>query len=361
MPRRALKNTNAYSPKVEEGIIRFALDAPDVAQVDVAFNFPFTQKTPMKRGVDGLWELTLGPIEPGLYTYCYYVDGLAIPDPSNPRTESSIKVGWSLVDVPGKNRIDAPKKDVPKGTVHRHIIPSPLRKGTSRIFVYSPPGYGKSDPLPVLYLRHGAEHMEESWLEAGCADVIFDNLLAEGRVNPMLIVMGNGYVNEQRGGQIAKDRNGKKAMRFLSQESITELIPFIQKEYNVIESAHGRAIAGLSMGAGQAFFIGLSNLGFFSTIASFSSGLLSDEAFELGEFLSRASISPGMIDEKLELLWLGCGKDDRRALGHKRLSKMLTDLKIEHHYTEVPGSHEWPTWRRLLVEFLPTLFREVHC
>lgn len=360
MPQRALKNTNAYSPKVDGEMIQFALEAPYVDRVEVAFNFPYTQKLPMQRGVSGLWELTLGPVEPGLYAYCYYVNGLAIPDPSNPRTEASIKVGWSLVDVPSASRIDIPK-DVPRGVVHRHIIPSRLRQGSSRIYVYSPPGYDRNDPLPVLYLRHGAEHTEESWLVAGSVDVVFDNLLAENRVKPMLIVMGNGYVGEQHGGQIAKDRNGREAMRFLSMESITEVIPFVEEEFNVIETSKGRAIAGLSMGAGQAFFIGLSNLGYFSNIASLSSGLLSDEGFRLDKFMSELSVSPTTINEELDLLWFGCGESDRRAVGHLRLMKTLKNLKIQHDYTEVPGSHEWPTWRRLLIELLPTLFREVHC
>ena len=360
MPQRALKNTNAYSPKVEGEMIQFAIEAPHVGHVEVAFNFPYAQKVPMRRGVSGVWELTIGPVEPGLYAYCYYVDGLAIPDPSNPRTEASIKVGWSLVDVPSAKRIDAPK-DVPRGVVHRHIIPSRLRQGSSRIYVYSPPGYDRQDSLPVLYLRHGAEHTEESWLVAGCADVIFDNLLAENRVKPMLIVMGYGYVEEQQGGQIAKNRNGREAMRFLSMESITEVIPFVEEEYNVIETSKGRAIAGLSMGAGQAFFIGLSNLGYFSNIGSLSSGLLSDEGFQLDEFMSELSVSPTTINEELDLLWFGCGESDRRAVGHSRLMKKLNKLKIQHDYTEVPGSHEWPTWRRLLIQLLPLLFRGGHC
>ena len=330
--------------------------------MEVALNYPYAQRIAMTRTEEGIWELRIGPLEPRLYSYCFYLDGVAVPDPSNRATESSIKVGWSLVDVlddgaePGaQQRIDIPR-DVPRGVVHRHFYRSTVLERPRRVFVYTPPGHDGASGLPVVYLRHGAEQIEDSWLAAGRADAILDNLIFERRARPMLMVFTNGYLQEQRGGQLDHDRNGPNAMSVLADELIRDVVPFIEDQYAVSGERSERAIAGLSMGAGQAFLMGMRHLDTFGTIGEFSSGVLSDPGFDLAKALPSLVEDPQRANRALDLLWLGCGADDRRTVGHRRLCEALSVLGIEHSYTEVPGSHEWRTWRALLAEFLPELF-----
>ena len=352
--RRALQDRTATSPEVSGRAVTFRLLAPQARRVEVALNYPYADVAPLSRSADGTWTVTLTELEPRWYTYFFYLDGVAIPDPANPRTGRRINQAYSLVNVPS----DPPRLDeqrgAPRGVVHRHYYDSRVLGRERRLFVYTPAVHERA--LPVLYLRHGAEQVEDSWLAAGRADTIADNLIAEGRAQPMIIVMTNGYAVPQTGGQLRADRGAPRMITRLAEELRHDIVPFIDAAYRTRADAAHRAIAGLSMGAGQAFQIGLNHLDLFGSVGEFSSGVLSARAFDLARAVPALVTDPESVRAGLRSLWLGCGADDRRVAGHARLRSRLAEFGIEHGYHEVPGSHEWRTWRALLAAYLPTLF-----
>lgn len=349
-PPRALKQVTAPSPLIENGKVRFALAAPNADEVGVAIGYPFTRPVPLERDEVGVWRLEVD-LDPGLYVYFFFVDGLVIPDPSNPRHGRRINTAYSLVDVPGDARIDA-LRDVPHGDLHRHRYDA---RGESRIlWVYTPPDYDPSNGYPTLYLRHGAEQTEESWLHAGAADHILDNLIADAVIEPLIVVFTNGYVHEPVGGVLDPSRNEPGALGYLRIELIETVIPFVESRYACRADRDGRAIAGLSMGAGQSFQIGLKHPELFGIVAEFSSGVLSAETFDIDLALPDLERDADRIGR----LWLGVGRSDRRTIGHKRLRRLLDERNVRYSYTEVDGSHEWPAWRAQLAAFLADCFAQ---
>ena len=353
-PPRALRQQTAPSPLVEDGVVTFQMAAPDAASVAVAVGYPFTRPQPLEQTSDGVWRVDLS-IDPGLYVYFFYVDGVVVPDPANPLHGRRINTAYSLLDVPGRDapRIDE-RRDVAHGDIHRHAYRA--RSLDRFVWVYTPPGYDRAARYRVIYLRHGAEQTEESWLHAGAADHILDNLIAEGRIEAPIVVFTNGYVREPRGGQLDPARNEPDAMGQLRDELVDSVIPLIESRYGTRSDRDGRAIAGLSMGAGQSFLIGLALPGLFGTVGEFSSGVLSAETFDIDQALPRLRID---ADRRVGNLWLGVGRSDRRVIGHRRLRQLLDERNVRYRYTEVDGSHEWPAWRAQLAAFLVDCFPRV--
>ena len=223
-PPRALKQQTVPSPLVAGSTVTFQVLAADARTVEVAVGFPFTRPLPMERDDQGVWSVDV-TLSAGLYVYFFYVDGLVIPDPSNPKHGRRINTAYSLVDVPGDvARIDE-LRDVPHGDIHRHRYRA--RDENRAMWVYTPPGYDPSRAYPVIYLRHGAEQTEESWLHAGAADHILDNLIAAGAIEPVIVVFTNGYLRDAIGGVLDPRRNEPGAMNTLGDELIGTVVPFI--------------------------------------------------------------------------------------------------------------------------------------
>lgn len=314
----------------------------------------------MMRDNKGVWSVTMEPLDPSLRIYSFLVDGLQICDPANPYDIGGIRSTESLVDIPGiPPRVDQ-HQDVPRGAVqHRHYFSEVLGRMRS-LYVYTPPSYDSDNNavFPVLYLRHGAWGLEHSWLNIGRADVILDNLIAQGRARPMVVVMSNGYVDDPIGRGFNRDQNNSlEAIKKLGAELIQDIIPFIESKYRVSVRREDRAIAGLSMGAGQAFFIGLWNRDVFSWIGEFSSGRISFLDFDPRKTIPGLLNDPTTVNRDLRLLWLSCGSDDPRSIGQRRLSTLLTEHGIQHRYREIPGGHEWKVWRIDLADFVSMIFQ----
>jgi enterochelin esterase family protein len=221
--------------------------------------------------------------------------------------------------------------------------------------VYTPPQYDRrpGERFPVLYLRHGGGDNESSWTQpAGRADVILENLLAEKKAVPMLVVMPNGLID----GTWASGST-KEGMEKLEYELTNEVMPLVEKTFRTKNDRLSRAIAGLSMGGGQAYVMGLRNIGRFAWIGEFSSGLLSDTGFDINERAPGVFSDSVKINKELRLLWIGCGKDDPRSPGHSKLADDLSQKGIHHVVYNVPGGHEWPVWRRELERFMQYLFK----
>jgi enterochelin esterase family protein len=339
------------SPEVRaDRTVTFRLRAPKAT--DVALSFQGTK--PMTKDADGMWSITVGPLEPEIYEYAFTVDGARVLDTANTLLKTGRTLSGNLLDIPGTPPRFDEIQEVPHGTIQvRTYTSTPLRR-RRQLYVYLPPQYD-SDParrFPVLYLRHGSGDDESTWSLQGRAGVILENLIAQGKAAPMLIVMTNGDTDGTWSGGSSPD-----AIDLLGKELLGDVIPMIEKNYRVTANRTNRAITGLSMGGGQAFTIGLKHLDTFAWVGEFSSGLLSDTEFNLARHLPGFLDDPARANQQLKLLFLSCGTEDPRMPGHLDLTDALKSKHIHYVWYPTPGVHEWKVWRHGLAEFLPKLFR----
>jgi enterochelin esterase family protein len=301
----------------------------------------------MSKNDEGLWSVTIGPLKPEIYDYDFVVDDLRIVDPSNAWLKVWLRTSRNMVEVPGDKPMFYEEQKVPHGTVHMHKYPSTSLGVTRGLYVYTPPGYETSkEKYPVLYLFHGYGDSEEAWTVVGRANLIVDNLLAANKAKPLVIVMPYGHTP-----------SAPPIMRSIGRyesferDLVEDVIGYVQTHYRVSTNQKDRAVAGLSMGGGQSLTIGLGNLDLFGWVGAFSS------AVPEGENLEKLLTGPEAINDKLKLLWIGCGKKDFLFERNQKFFARLRKDKIDHvaHITE--GAHEWRLWRMYLSEFVPLLFR----
>ncbi len=310
-------------------------------------------RVPMHKDESGVWSAKIGPLDPDLYAYRFSVDGLEIIDPSNPRVKTGIRSSQSLAVVPGPQPLFWQEQAVPHGAVHTHWYHSGAIGDDRAFTVYTPPGY-EGDPAaryPVLYLLHGSGDHTRSWIEVGQANFILDNLLAAKRAAPMIIVMpfGHAVVSRER-----SEAGRQKNTELFRDDLLKDVMQAVERLYRVSADRRGRAIAGLSMGGGQALTIGLARLDLFAGVAGFSSALSGED---LGERFRAVLSNPARTNRDLDLLWIGCGKDDRLVEPARAFDSLLNEKKIRHTYRETDGAHSWRVWRVYLNELLPLLFR----
>ena len=305
------------------------------------------------KGEDGIWRVTTNPCRPGLHYYKLSIDGFECADP-----RSQLYFGWgrwsSCLEVPDKENTFYLPKETPKGDVNIHWYKSSVTGTTRKCLVYTPPGY-RADcetRYPVLYLQHGAGESELGWTMQGKVNFIMDNLIAEGEASPMIIVMDNGYAPAPGAENKARPRRDDNKFEDLV---LNDLIPEIDANYRTIASRESRAIAGLSMGSGQAQRIGFANLDVFSSIGAFSGGVRN---FDVNTSFSGVFKDADLFNKQVELYWFGSGDLDTRAYeGGKKLHDQLTELDIHHVWFEMHGSHEWQVWRYCIYEFAQRLFK----
>lgn len=334
--------------------ITFRLRAPQASSVNLLFGANAPKPQPLTKDANGLWTITIGPIEPEIYTYVFSVDGLRTLDMANPVLKNGRGLDASVVEVPGTPPRFDQIQNVAHGTIQiRTYTSTPLRR-LRKLYVYVPPQYDTEPTrkFPVLYLRHGSGDNEANWSEDGRAGVILENLLAQGKAVPMLIVMPNGDTDGTWAGG-----SGPEAMKVLGQELMSDIMPLIEQKYRTLPGRENRAITGLSMGGGQAFTIGLRNLKEFAWVGEFSSGLVSDNQFRLEQHLPGFLDQPKTINQQLRLLFLSCGTEDPRYNGQLNLTDVLKQHGIEYVWYSTPGAHEWKVWRHSLAEFLQRVFQ----
>ncbi len=334
------------SPEVHpDRTITFRLRAPQANTVSLSWNGP----KPMTKDASGLWSITIGPVEPEIYTYNFVVDGVRILDTGTNHVKNGHFLDASEVEVPGNPPRFDELRDVPHGALGiRTYTSTPLRI-VRHLYVYTPPQYD-AEPgrkFPVLYLKHGSGDSEENWSDTGRAGVILDNLIAEHKAVPMIIVMPNGDIDNN-----ILNGSSPRGLEVTAQELITDVIPLIESNYRVAPGRENRAITGLSMGGGQAFTTGLKHPDLFAWVGEFSSGLISDADFRMEKNL------PGGIDaaKKLRLLYLSCGAEDPRMPGQLDLVDDLKAHNVNPVWFPTPGNHEWKVWRHALADFAPRLF-----
>jgi enterochelin esterase family protein len=339
------------SPEVQQDRrVTFRVRAPKASEVSLFGDWmtPNTQQA-MTRDEQGVWSTITGPLEPGLAIYTFTVDGVTTPDPVNARIKLRARTSASLVDVPGRPPELWEARDVPHGAVEVNWEKSKVTGDTRAYYVYTPPGYdpGRSTRYPVLYLLHGNNDTAAGWTDVGKANFILDNLLAEKKALPMIIVMPWGHAVPYGGPQ---SNNTATFERYL----VGEVIPQVERKYRVARGRENRAIVGLSMGGGHALQIGLGHLELFSALGAFSSAVP-------GNFESRFKPlldDPEGTNKKLKQLWIGCGRQDPAFERNQGLSDLLTAHKVTHTFHPTEGLHNFSVWRRYLVEVAPLLFRK---
>jgi enterochelin esterase-like enzyme len=343
-----------------DGRVTFRLRAPSAKSVAVVGEWRGGPAT-MTKDEQGTFSVTVGPLAPDIYGYSFSVDGLQMLDPGNSAIKPMRSPLTSILEVPG----DPPKlheyQDVPHhGTVRVHEYQSRALSRLRRIHVYTPPGYDADakTQYPVLYLLHGSGDNDATWSAFGRVNRILDNLLAQGKVKPMVVVMPDGHAalpgqRSSAGTPPGPEGGRSRNIELFEQDLLREVIPLIEANYYVHTDAQSRAIAGLSMGGGQALTIGLNHPDRFAWVGGFSSAVFSPET----------TLAPALKDSQatnsaLRTLWIACGKDDRLIENNKRLSALLKEKQIRHEFLTTDGNHSWPVWRGYLAEFAPLLFVE---
>ena len=337
------------SPEVSaDRRVTFRVRAPDASKVTV-FCECLTSEPALTKGADGVWSVTVGPLEPDIYEYHFTVDGVDNLDQRNPvvKYNSRPNLIESVVDVPGAAPMFYDVKPVPHGTVSMRYYTSKATGGSRRVFIYTPPNYEKASRLPVLYLLHGADGDETVWTQFGRANLILDNLIADRKAAPMVVVMPFGYAYPWHAGV-----PGDKQRADFEKDLTEELIPFVQSNYRVSSDREQRALAGLSMGGGQTLSIGPRHLDLFSRLAVFSSGAGQNPEQSLAAIGKNAKA----MNDRLKLFWIGVGTEDGAMAGAKRASEYLTSVNVKHTYKTSPGAHTWIVWRKYLNEVAPLIF-----
>jgi enterochelin esterase-like enzyme len=351
--RPAPQRAPVVSPEVDEARrVTFRLRAPAAGQVSVSGDFG--PRLAMARDASGLWTAVTPPLPPNLYGYIFDVDGVRVADPRNFRTRRLRPSVESVVEVGGDEPQLFQVQPVPHGVVHRHAYLSPVLGEPRVVQVYTPPGYEDAPAAhyPVLYLLHGAGEDAAGWLDNAPAAVIVDNLIAQGRAEPMIIVMPLGTV----GGNFVTAGPAERSRRIaLFARELTEVIePLVERAYRVQAGRERRAIAGLSMGGAQALWIGLNRAERFAWVGSFGGAIpASNPAAAYPGFFS----DPAKANATTRLLWLGCGREDGLLAANRALRGELAAAGIRHTFHESEGAHTWVNWRAYFIEFVPRLFR----
>lgn len=332
--------------------VTFRLMAPKVSEVLLSGEFMSGSK-PLEKNADGLWSITVGPLDPEVYHYNLTIDGVRSIDPGNAdvKTGSTPSTLQSILEVSGDTPAFYDRQPVPHGEVRTHWYESKSLGTLRRVTVYLPPGYDADAAAryPVLYLFHGANADETAWIRLGRANLILDNLLAAGKTRPFIVVMPFGY-----GVPPGTGYGGDNTARF-SRDLLEDVIPFVESHYRASAGREHRAIVGLSMGGGQALNIGLNHVDLFSHIGGFSSGL--GNAADFPKTYAAPLTASAAVNQQLKLLWIGCGTEDGAMARNREFSAFLTAGGIKHTFRETPGAHTWMVWRRYLHGVAPLLFR----
>jgi enterochelin esterase family protein len=335
----------------------FQVKAPDAQKVQLQLGKVFD----MVKGDNGIWTITTDPLVPGFHYYFFIIDGVTVSDPA-----SESFFGWgkmsSGIEVPEAGVTYYSLKNVPHGDVRQKWYFSNVTQAWRRCFVYCPPDYNNNlnKKYPVLYLQHGSGEDERGWSVQGKADIIMDNLIAEGKAVPMIIVMDQGYAI--RPGAPAPVPGQQPAGPSAFEEVvIKDIIPFIDSNFRTLSDREHRAMAGLSMGGMQTIQITLSNLDKFAYIAGFSgAGRFSGAGLDVNKDYNGVLADAATFNKKVKVLWIGIGTAEPQNM-YKAVNGFhlaLAAAGIKHVYYESPGTdHEWLTWRRSLNEFAPLLFR----
>lgn len=380
------------------GQVILRLCAPDAASVRVIgdWNSKLPNGDPLTKNSQGIWSISVGPLKSDLYTYWFTVDGVKTIDPNNVHSANdAVRIAsYFIVAHPDAVSLLYENRNVPHGEVTAVWYSSKSVASPRRALVYTPPGYRNgAERYPVLYLLHGWGGDENEWLELGRAAQIMDNLLAEHKIVPMIVVMPNGHHDRHSVPDIStppsiaelaplppRGYDITPSITEIAKSVVDDLVPYIDQNFRTIPTSTSRAIAGLSMGGGQSLYIGLNHPEMFAWVASFSGAIIAWPGAMMpieppapkegiGPLIPRYKLNsesieknvPGLnesINNKLRLLYISCGTEDGLLSSNDEFESWLTVHKIHFTHQEIPGyAHVWSLWRGNLVEVAPQLFR----
>ncbi len=373
------------SPEIDGNSVTFRLNAPDVSSVSVSGSWKSAERSVnMVIDTSGVWSAEVSGLEPELYSYTFSVDGVRMIDPSNSQhiiRDGSRYMSIFLISGP-ESQMYASVIDVPHGDLEKVWYNSPTLDLKRRMYVYTPAGYDAgNEKYPVFYLLHGAGGDEDAWSSMGRTCQIMDNLIASGKVEPMIVVMTNGNANQAAATidyPVAPAQGGMRGFGsagLFEKSIIDDVIPYIDNNYRTLTDREHRAIAGLSMGGAQTTYAALNNIDKFAWVGSFSgafvlwpnaraegnpagpgrgSQLLNLEAIENEVFPNLNS----SVNSELDLLYIAIGNDDFLFEANRQFKGWLKDKKINFVDIDTPGySHEWSYWRICLIDYASRLFK----
>jgi enterochelin esterase-like enzyme len=332
--------------------VTFRLRAPEASDVKVGGDF-IQGPQAMTKADDGVWSVTLGPLNPAIYSYSFRVNGVSVLDPVNPMIKLGERGSESMFEVSGEKPALYDMENVPHGTIHVNYYDSKSLAATRRVDVYTPPGYEAGKTVyPVLYLLHGSGDTEAGWTTVGRANLILDNLITAGKAKPMIVVMPYGRARPDV--YLAPFASANTQADAFSNDLLKDVVPYVEKFYRISGKPDQRAIAGLSMGGGQALQIGLHNLDQFHSIGAFSAALRAQNVEEQYKDLLG---DPAGTNKKLKVFYIACGKTDSLFEPAQSFDQILTTHQIHHTFAPSEEGHVWRNWRNYLADFAPQLFR----
>ncbi len=328
--------------------VTFRLRAPEARAVSVSGQWA-KEKIALTKDADGVWSAVTGPVEAGVWEYSLSVDGVTMIDPANPQVKPQRSPRTSILEVPGTPPLVTEFQDVPHGAIHVHQYRSRATGGLRRVHVYTPPGYEKgATRYPVMFLFHGMGDNDAAWSVHGRAPFIVDNLLAQKKARPMVVVMTDGHpVPLEARSQAEMMTYFKENTPAFQRDLLEEVLPLVERTYRVRTDAGSRAVVGLSMGGHQALTVGLTNPDKFAWVGAFSAAAPGKEELTL---------DPKALKGKVRWLWIGCGKEDFLLKRNEAFVAALAEQGIAHEWRLTDGGHSWPIWRQYLAEVVPALF-----
>jgi enterochelin esterase-like enzyme len=333
---------------------------------EVKLNAQF-EKAPviMNRDSAGVWSVTVGPVKPDIYPYSFIVDGITVMDPANTLYFPNERFKASLADIPADTPLIHSLKDVPHGTVSYEYYPS-IEGTTGSLVVYTPPGYAKNTSVkyPVFYLIGGTTDTEETWFKVGRTNFILDNLIAQGKAKPMIVVMPYGNIaarvaEQKRTSKPADptDREGADALsraKSFEIDMINNILPYVEKNYRSINNKDNRAIGGFSRGGGQTLRTAFGNLDKFSWVCAYSSYLSSQE---MEKQYKAVYENPDRTNKELKLLWVSVGNEDFLYKPTLEFMDFLKAKNIRYKSLITSGGHTWMNTKIYLAATAPLLFQ----
>ena len=337
----------AYPQILPDNRVVFRIDAPEADQVQIDLG----RKYDLEKDSSGIWTVTTDSISRGFHYYSLLLDGVAVADPASETFYGMGRMA-SGIEIPYEDGGFYALKEVPHGDIRIRRYFSSVTNSWRRMYVYAPPGYDTSaaEKYPVLYLMHGGGEDERGWSTQGRTDLILDNLIAEGKAEPMLVVMLDGNLGSRN--------NFQQSMRTFEQELKQVAIPFVESQYRVAPGAQNRALAGLSMGGLQTLYAGIRNTELFAHLGVFSSGWFANNPELSDPEYAFMKENAGKINENLESLWISMGGPEDIAYKNcKVMMGKFDEMGVKYHYSEYPGGHTWPVWRHDLYSFARLLFK----
>lgn len=344
--------------------VTFRYLAPTAKEVKLAGGLFGASNAPMVKDSIGIWSVTVGPVRPDIYSYNFVVDGVSVMDPANEDFFPNERFKSSLFEVPGFTPMIHSVRDVPHGSVNYEYYSS-VEGTTGTLVIYTPPGYDKdpSKKYPVFYLISGTTDTEETFFKAGRTNFILDNLIAEGKAKPMIVVMPYGNIEARvahhKGDPTPPDPvrdspDGLVRMRRFSDDLTKNVIPFVDKTYRTIANRDSRAIGGFSRGGGQTLRTSFWNMDQFSWICAYAANLPTSE---LDGTYSAITSNPEATNKRLKLLWVSVGNEDFMYNDVATFLNYLTAKKINYKSLVTGGGHTWPNVRTYLAETAQLLFK----